>query len=91
MSENGNGALKIEQVETDRFFNLMQVSGFTEEDMENLNSLDRNAMEAAALEMIDRRNGGIGSCWKRGYGVYGFFPHPRMKGTLMFRIGNSCD
>lgn len=67
------------------------VTGFGGEALEELNKLyseDKGAAEERAIEIIDRRNGNIGTCWARGYGIYGF----RVADDgCVFTIGNSCD
>ena len=68
------------------------VTGFSEEEFDEIAELydsgDKQAAENLALEILDKRNWNIGSCWHNGYGVYGF-----SVGTAgcTFTIGSSCD
>ena len=64
------------------------VTGFTDAEISELQSMELHEAEDRVLEMLDERNGNTGTCWKCGYGVYGF-----ALGTkgCTFRIGTSCD
>lgn len=68
------------------------VTGFTGEEIEELNKLysdgDKDGAEERALEIINKRNGNIGSCWHNGYGIYGF---ALGRSGCTFKVGSSCD
>ena len=79
------------KVETDRYgmgVNVMKVSGFTNQELKELGSMEQGEMEESVLNMLDKRNGNTGTCWKRGYGVYRMWMHG---GAVYVEIGSSCD
>lgn len=79
------------KVETNRYgidVNTMKVSGFTNQEIKELGSMEQKELESTVLDMLDRRNGNIGTCWKNGYGVYQTW----LSGDAVFMtIGTSCD
>lgn len=81
-------ALKIETHYRNTGTDTMKVTGFTEEELSELNSMDYREMQEKVLEMLDTRNGNLGDCWKNGYGVYGMWI---MNGAVYVEIGNTCD
>ena len=66
----------------------MKVSGFTEKELSELNSMDYREMKETVLTMLDFRNNGKGTCWHNGYGVYQMWIRD---GAVYVEIGNSCD
>lgn len=68
------------------------VTGFSKDEFDEIAELydsgEKQEAEDRALEIIDSRNGNIGSCWHNGYGIYGF--RVGTKGCT-FIIGNTCD
>lgn len=79
------------KVETDRYgmgVNVMKVSGFTNQELKELGSMEQGEMKESVLNMLDERNGNTGTRWKCGYGVYRMWMH----GDAVFvEIGSSCD
>jgi len=65
-----------------------RVTGFTDEEANELNSMDVREAKAKIIEMLNVRNGNIGDCWAYGYGIYRFW---MCGGTATFMIGASCD
>jgi len=66
----------------------MKVSGFTEAELADLNAMYYQEMKKAVLDELDKRNGGLGTRWHNGYGVY----HMWIKDNAVYvEIGNSCD
>ena len=67
---------------------VMKVTGFTERELSELNSMDYREMKEKILEMLDDLNYGVGTCWHNGYGVYNAWIR---EGAVFIEIGNSCD
>lgn len=79
------------KVETDRYglgVNVQKITGFTEQELKELGSMEQGELEETVLDMLDRRNGNIGTCWKCGYGVYRTWMHVD---AVYMEVGNSCD
>lgn len=68
------------------------VTGFSDEEIEEINKMyfddDKEGAQERALEIIDKRNNNIGTCWHNGYGIYGF---SLKTNGCTFIVGNSCD
>jgi hypothetical protein len=62
--------LKVEQFYSTRSTNTMKITGFTYKELSELNSMDYREMKETVLDMLDDRNGGLGSCWHNGYYVF---------------------
>lgn len=79
------------KVETHRYgmgVNTMKISGFTNQELKELGSMEQSELGDAVLDILDRRNGNIGTRWKCGYGVYRTWMH----GDAVFmEVGASCD
>ena len=85
--------LKIEETPAhSKTFKQMTVTGFTGEELEEIKRLNselgKKEAEERALEILDKRNKGTGTCWANGYGVYGFNVGDN---GVTFLIGSSCD
>lgn len=85
--------LKIEEEAAhSKAFKHMTVTGFTSEEMEEIQKLNsdvgKDAAKERALEIIDKRNHNRGTCWANGYGIYGFNVG---RSGCSFLIGSSCD
>lgn len=66
----------------------MRISGFTDSEFAELRSMEHKEATEKVLEMLDARNGKLGSCWAQGYGVYGmWFGYE----AVFMTVGNSCD
>ena len=50
--------------------------------------MEQIELEETVLDMLDRRNGNTGTCWKCGYGVYRTWMHGD---AVYMEIGSSCD
>ena len=66
----------------------MKVTGFTERELSELNSMTYHEMKESVLDVLDRCNDGLGSRWKCGYGVYQMWIS---NGAVFVEIGNSCE
>lgn len=82
------GRLKIETDRPGIGVNVMKISGFTNQELKELGSMEQRELEETVLDMLDRRNGNTGTCWKCGYGVYRTW----MRGDAVYmEVGSSCD
>ena len=66
----------------------MKITGFKDGELSELKSMEHGEACEKLLEMLDDRNGNIGSRWKCGYGIYGMWFDDE---AAYFNIGNSCD
>lgn len=81
-------ALKVETHYRNTGTDTKKITGFTEAELSELNSMDYREMKHKVLEMLDYRNDGLGNRWKCGYGVYDMWI---MNGAVYVEIGNTCD
>lgn len=81
--------LKIsESSSTYPWYRTLTVSGFTQEEMNELGSMEHGEAERKVIDMLDARNSGYGTALKCGYGIYGFW----ISGAnVCLRVGRSCD
>jgi len=66
----------------------VKVSGFSDGELNELKSMEHMEAQEKLVDMLDSRNNGIGSCWARGYGIYGVWFDNE---AAYMNIGNSCD
>ena len=64
-------SLTIDKKADNGALRTMQIGGFEEGELSELKSMEHFEAKDKLLEMLDSRNGGIGTCWVCGYGVYG--------------------
>lgn len=64
-----------------------EITGFQDGELNELKSMEHGEAEEKILEMLDSRNGNIGTCWKCGYGVYGLWFDNE---AAYMNIGSSC-
>lgn len=79
------------KIETDRYgmgVNVQKITGFAGRELKELGSMEQRELEEAVLDMLDRRNGNTGTCWKRGYGVYRTWMHGD---AVYMEVGSSCE
>ena len=72
---------------------LWKIEGFTEQELDELNSMEYREMKDKILDMIDSRqhnhwNKALGTTWKCGCGVYNAYI---MNHAVYLEIGKSCD
>jgi hypothetical protein len=81
-------ALKVEPVVENIGTRVMKITGWTDNELSELNSMEYREMIDKILEILDVRNLNMGTCWHNGYGVYTAW----ISGSTVFvEIGNSCD
>lgn len=80
--------LIIENIHASNGMNTMRISNFAEGELSELKSMEHGEATEKLLEMLDSRNGGIGTCWHNGNGVYGVWYDNEF---AYVNIGKSCD
>lgn len=78
----------IENIHASSTMNTMRISGFKDGELSELKSMEHHEAGEKLLEMLDDRNGKIGTCWHNGYGVYGIWFDNEF---AYVNIGKSCD
>lgn len=70
---------------------LMKISGFNEAEWNSIFSVGTQSDQIdRALDILDVRNGNLGTCWHNGYGVYGISKSNEV-GTLFLNVGTNCE
>lgn len=71
--------------------NLWKISGLTDAELSELNSMDYRDMKDKIVEIADTRESnhrGIGTQWAMGYGIYNAY----IKGKDVYvEVGSTCD
>lgn len=66
----------------------VKVSGFGDGELSELKSMSHEEAREKIVEILDSRNGGIGTTWACGYGIYGLWFDNE---AAYLSIGHSCD
>ena len=66
----------------------MKITGFTAQELDELEHMDYRDMKKKIVEMLDERNGKLGTRWVCGYGLYTAWIRNQ---ALFVEIGSSCD
>ena len=80
--------LTVERVQYSARMNTQRVGGFTDDELYRLKRMPNAEAEEALLEMLDKRNNGLGTRWACGYGVQSVWFDNEY---AYVNIGNSCD
>ena len=80
--------LTIEKIPCTNSMDTMKVTGFTDAELSELKSMDHMESKEVLLQMLNDRNGGVGTQWMCGYGV---FSHWFDNDAAYVNIGKSCD
>ena len=65
-----------------------KITGFEDGELNELKSMEHHEAKMTILGMLDNRNGGIGTCWMCGPGVYGLWFDNE---AAYMNVGTSCD
>jgi hypothetical protein len=65
--------LTIEPRERYGGMQTMRIGGFADRELSELKSMEHMEAKEKLLDMLDSRNGGIGTMWMCGTGVYGLW------------------
>lgn len=80
--------LKVETVSQTYCSYIKKITGFTAEELAELDALYYGEMVDKLLDTLNKRNGNLGDCWEHGYGFY----HAWIAdGAVFVEIGDSCE
>lgn len=82
------GRLKIEKQPCTNALDTMKITGFTDAELSELKSMEHYEAKEALLDMLDNRNGGLGTQWMCGVGTYGLWFDNE---AAYLNIGRSSD
>ena len=80
--------LKIDREYIGHRTTIMSITGWTDEELHELGSMTYQDMKEKIMEVLDSRNGGIGTCWHNAYYIYQMWIHGD---AVKVEIGNSSD
>ena len=80
--------LEIKEIVIVGGLKTMRIGGFRDGELSELKSMEHGEAKEKLLEMLDSRNGGTGTCWMCGNGVYGLWFDNEY---AYLNIGRSCD
>lgn len=66
----------------------LKLTGFSEEEIQELAHCDYRDMKNRIVEIANDRNSGIGTTWQCGYGIYNAWTHGN---EVFIEVGVSCD
>ena len=78
--------LKVEEFKKTYSTTTKKISGFTEEQYEELEHMDYRDMKKQVLDELNARNNGIGKLWLENYGVLSMWTR---ENAVYVEIGNS--
>ena len=81
-------ALTVEKQSQYGGLQTMRIGGFNDGELNELKSMEHHEAKDKLLEMLNSRNGNLGTCWHNGYGVYGLWFDNEY---AYLNIGTSCD
>ena len=81
-------ALTVEKQNQYGGLQTMRIGGFHDGELSELKSMEHHEAKDKLLEMLNSRNGNLGTCWHNGYGVYGLWFDNEY---AYLNIGTSCD
>lgn len=80
--------LTIEKQPCTNALDTMKITGFTDNELSELKSMEHNESKEVLLQMLNDRNNGLGTAWMCGYGVYGLWYD---NDAAYLNIGKTCD
>lgn len=80
--------LEVTKITSSGHLATMKIAGFADGELDELKNMGHYDARAKLLDMLDERNGGTGTMWKCGYGVYGVWFDNEF---AYANIGQSCD
>lgn len=80
--------LEIKQIQSIGSMNTMMITGFGDGELSELKSMEHHEAREKLLDMLNYRNDNLGTCWARGYGVFGMWFDNE---AAYLNVGNSCD
>lgn len=80
--------LKVEKIPCSGSLDTMKITGFADGELAELKNMPHREAGERLLEMLDKRNDGIGTMWHNGYGVWS---HWFDEEAAYVNIGRNCD
>ena len=80
--------LKIEKMPCTGSMETMKITGFTDGELSELKSMEHGEAKETLIDMLNIRNGNIGTTWYNGYGIYGLWFDNE---AAYLNVGKSCD
>ena len=80
--------LTVETIPCTGGMDTKKITGFNDGELNELKSMDHFEAKHKILDMLDYRNGGVGTCWMCGPGVYGLWFDNE---AAYMNVGKSCD
>jgi len=81
-------ALKLDKKRYSAGIDTVMITGFNDGELSELKSMEHHEAEEKLIEMLNSRNGNMGSCYASGYGIYGLWFDNE---AAYLNIGNTCD
>ena len=81
-------ALKLERERYSGGLDHVKITGFMDNELSELKSMEHKEAEQKLIEMLDSRNGGQGTCYACGYGIYGLWFDNE---AAYISVGSTCD
>ena len=81
-------ALKLERSRYGSGLDMVKVSGFSENELSELKSMEHMEAKEKLIDMLDSRNQGEGTRLACGYGMYGLWFDNE---AAYMNVGSSCD
>ena len=81
-------ALTLDRQRCTGSLDTIKITGFRGNELSELKSMEHGEAKEKLIDMLNTRNGGIGSTWVCGYGVYGLWFDNE---AAYLNIGTSCD
>ena len=84
---------KMTELKIETFMELgntrtLKITGLTEEELSELNSMDYREMKETLVDLMNRIEAGTGTRLQRGYGIYTAWIR---NGAAYVDVGTSCD
>lgn len=81
-------ALEIVEKQYSPGLNTLRIGGFEDGELSELKSMEHNEAREKLIDMLNRRNRGIGTSYACGYGIYGLWFDNEF---AYMNVGSSCD
>lgn len=80
--------LNIETIPCTGGMETKRITGFEDGELQELKNMKHYEAKEKLLEMLDKRNGGIGTCWYCGNGTFGLWFDNE---AAYLNVGKTCD
>ena len=80
--------LEVKQIQSIGSMNTMMITGFRDNELSELKSMEHHEAKDKLLDMLNYRNDNLGTCLSCGYGVYGLWFDNE---AAYMNVGKGCD